>query len=362
MKGIINLKSFRMLNKMKPSFFIRGVVIFLFGIYSSLAYALPEGYQVQAGSADFNQPDASTLNINTSDRVIINYNSFSIAQPEAVNFNQPNSSSVALNRVVGLSPSEILGALTATGRIFLVNPNGVLFGPNSHVDVAALVASTLDISNTNFLNGNYTFNKYADKIGASVINQGYIQAKETVLMGSAVKNEGQIVTTLGKTTLASGEKATLSLDTAGMISVAIDEAVKEQVIQDGKEVKAGVENEGEINADGGVVVLTAKALDNVFDYAVNNEGIIQANALDTSNGKVVLKANQNVKVAGEIRAEGGEINVASENDIDVEEPNLLFADSITLFADSDQNGSGDLYGETVLTAYNHNFSGALMPH
>ena len=219
---------------------------------------------------------------------------------------------MALNRVVGGNPSEIFGTLTATGKIFLVNPNGILFGPNSYVDVAGLVASTLDISNEAFLNGNYTFNKYADKIGASVINQGYIQAKSVALMGQAVRNEGKIVTTLGKTTLASGEKATLSLDTAGMISVVIDEPVKEKVLKDGKEIKSGVENTGEISADGGVVVLTAKALDNVFDYAVNNEGIIEANALDTSNGKVVLKANQRVNVAGQINAEGGTVEVNAQ--------------------------------------------------
>lgn len=297
---------------MKKFIFIGGIFFVIFSFYSISVYALPEGYQVQAGSAEFNQPDSNTLNISTSDKVIINYQSFSIAQPEAVNFYQPSTSSVALNRVVGQSPSEIFGTLTATGKIFLVNPNGILFGPTSHVDVAGLVASTLDISNNDFLNGNYIFNKYADKIGASVINQGYIQAKSAVLMGSAVKNEGKIVTTLGKTTLASGEKTTLSLDTAGMISVAVDEPVKEEVLQDGAEIKSGVENSGEIEADGGVVVLTAEALDNVFDYAVNNEGVIEANAIDTTTGKVILTANQRVNVAGTINAEGGTVEVDSQ--------------------------------------------------
>ncbi|MFN7170726.1 MAG: filamentous hemagglutinin N-terminal domain-containing protein, partial [Candidatus Omnitrophota bacterium] len=284
------------------------ISLLYFSLWPKQAFPLPEGWSVQEGSADFNQPDSQTLNITTSDKAIINYNSFSIAQPEAVNFYQPSSSSVALNRVVGLSPSEIFGILTATGKIYLINPNGILFGPTSRVDVAGLVASTLDITNEAFLSGNYVFNKYADKIGASVINQGYIQAKEVALLGSAVKNEGQIVTTLGKTILASGEKMTLGLDTAGMISVVIDEAVKESI----SGVTDGVKNTGTVQADGGTVVLTAKALDDVFNYAVNNEGIIQANAIDTSSGKVVLTANQRVKVAGEINAVGGEVNVDSQ--------------------------------------------------
>lgn len=307
---------------MRVSNFISGIFLFLFSLYCSIAYALPEGYQVQAGSAEFNQPNEQTLNVTTSDRVIINYNSFSIAQPEAVNFYQPASSSVALNRIVGLSPSEIFGTLTATGKIFLVNPNGILFGPTSYVDVAGLVASTLDITNEAFLSGNYVFNKYADKVGASVINQGYIQAKEAVLMGQAVKNEGQIVTTLGKTISASGEKMTLGLDTAGMISVAIDEAVKEKMTVNGEQLTDGVKNTGEIRADGGIVVLTAKALDNIFDYAVNNEGIIQAKSLVAGNGTIELVAwgeNSKITNSGTLDVsstadgvDGGSVNVSAD--------------------------------------------------
>ncbi len=271
--------------------------------------SLPEGEQVVSGSATFERPDSSTLNINTSsDRLIVNYNSFSIAQPEAVNFYQPSSSSVALNRVVGLSPSEIFGILSATGKIYLINPNGILFGASSQVDVAGLIASTLDISNENFLGGNYTFAKNADKVGASVINRGYLKGDKVALLGSAVRNEGTIVTTLGSTVLASGEKVTLGLDTAGMISVVIDEAVKEKI----SDVTDGIKNTGKIIADGGRVILTAKALDNVFDYAVNNEGVIQANTMDAKTGKVELVANQRVNVAGEINAIGGTVTVDSE--------------------------------------------------
>jgi len=294
---------------------IRFILAGIFFFYSTVCFALPEGYDVQAGSAEFSQPDSNTLDINTSDRVIINYNSFSIANPEAVNFNQPGGDSVALNRVTGGSISEILGSLTANGKIFLVNPNGVLFGPNSSVDVAALVASTLDIDNNDFLNSNYTFREYSDKVGSSVINQGYIQAKDVALIGQAVNNEGTIVTTLGSTVLASGSAMTLSLDTAGMISVAIDEAVKDKVIVDGEEVDSAVENSGEIKADGGVVILTAKIMDDVFDYAVNNEGIIEANSLNNKEGRVELTAEGDIKSTGNISVLGGEIQVCTDDSL-----------------------------------------------
>jgi len=278
-------------------------------LMTSQIYALPEGEQVVSGEATFTRPDPNTLNVNTpSDRLIAEYNSFSIAQPEAVHFYQPSSSSIALNRVVGVDPSSIFGTLTANGRIFLINPNGVLFGPGSHVDVAALTASTLNISNQDFLAGNFTFNKVDGKAGASILNEGYLKAGSVTLVGQAVANSGIIEATLGSVALASGDAVTLNLDSVGMVSVVIAEPVKEAVL--GK--TAAVENSGQILADGGKVVLSANTLNNIFDYAINQTGIIQANTLDAKSGSVELVANQRVNVAGEISALGGTVKVDSE--------------------------------------------------
>ncbi len=294
--------------------FITTLVICLLSagsVYADSESILPSDPDVQVGnpSIDVTGNDM-TIDAGQHNKTWIDWQGgFNIGVPNSVYNYGPSAQAVILHNDVSGDISNIMGGLFANCNVFITNPNGVLFGSSSHVDVPGLVASSLNISKDNFINGNYVFKEYGDKIGASVINQGYIQAKSVALMGQAVKNEGQIVTTLGKTTLASGEKMTLNLDTAGMISIVIDEAVKEKVIQDGEEVKAGVENTGEIEADGGIVILTAKALDNVFDYAVNQEGIIQANAIDTSNGKVVLKANQRVNVAGEINTEGGDVLV-----------------------------------------------------
>ncbi len=365
--------------------------IAMFSLYMiPQANSLPEGEQVVSGSATFDRTTADTLNINTpSDRLIVNYNSFSIAQPEAVNFYQPSSSSIALNRIVGGDPSSIFGTLTANGRIMLINPNGILFGPNSRVDVAGLVASTLDVSNSDFLNGDLTFTKYGDKIGASVINKGYLTGKNITLLGSVARNEGTIVTTLGNTTLASGEKMTLSLDTAGMISVAVDEAVKDKVVIGGEEAKDGVSNTGTIKADGGVVVLTAKVLDNIFDYAVNNSGLIQANSLVDKEGKIELTASgedSNIVNDGTLEAIGSSssINVNTEGLItnsgiirtdlfkeqgysfsttgtieggDAFYSNIDGAASISGNIGSNQSDTGDLIvtGNTTLTANNLSF-------
>ncbi|MCK5306963.1 MAG: filamentous hemagglutinin N-terminal domain-containing protein, partial [Candidatus Omnitrophica bacterium] len=116
------------------------------------ALALPEGEEVVSGSAEFSRPDDNTVNITTSDKAIINYETFNIAQPETVRFIQPSSSSSALNRVVGINPSEIFGSIQSNGKIFLVNPNGIFFGPSSRVDTGSFLASTLDIKNEDFQN------------------------------------------------------------------------------------------------------------------------------------------------------------------------------------------------------------------
>ena len=180
------------------------VLLFVFSLIflPNIGYCLPQGENVVHGKASFDRSQSNTLNINVStDKLITNWDSFSIAQPEAVHFYQPSSSSVALNRVVGSDPSSILGTLTATGKIFLINPNGILFGKGCRVDTAGMIASTLDISNDDFLAGKYTF--YGK--GGSVVNQGYIRAPGgyVALLGSTLENTGVIEAELGSVALAS---------------------------------------------------------------------------------------------------------------------------------------------------------------
>ncbi|MFH1338947.1 MAG: filamentous hemagglutinin N-terminal domain-containing protein [Candidatus Omnitrophota bacterium] len=278
----------------------------------SFLYALPEGEQVSAGSAAFDRSNPDTLNINTpSEKLIVNYNSFSIAQQETVNFHQPSSSSIALNRVTGIDPSSIMGTLTANGRIFLVNPNGVIFGPNSRVDVAALVASTLDISNNDFLSGNYHFYKAEGKNGY-ILNQGNITTRNggyACFLSGAVENSGIIQAELGTVVLAAGERMTLALDDLGQISVVVDEAVKEVVFgPDGQKINSAIKNSGTISANGGKVILTARALNDVFDYAINNSGFIEARSLVNNNGVVELIA-EGAPVINTGKIEAGEIKI-----------------------------------------------------
>jgi len=148
---------------------LRGLAaIAAFQFASPAALALPTDGVVVSGTATITLPNGTTMQINQSTpKAILNWLGFSIANGEIVNFIQPSSSSVALNRVTGASASEIFGALNANGKVFLVNPNGILFAPGASVNVGGLVASTLDITNENFQAGGTPGNPYVFTNGVS---------------------------------------------------------------------------------------------------------------------------------------------------------------------------------------------------
>ncbi|KPD29668.1 filamentous hemagglutinin N-terminal domain-containing protein, partial [Pseudomonas paraeruginosa] len=139
------------------------------------AFALPSDGKIINGQGGMHtSTDGKHLTIDQqSQKLITQWNGFDIAGDESVRFNQPNSNAVALNRVVGTNGSQILGKLDANGKVFLVNPNGVVFGKTAQVNVGGLVASTLDISDKDFLDGNYRF---SGKSTAQVSNAGSLNA------------------------------------------------------------------------------------------------------------------------------------------------------------------------------------------
>ncbi len=140
---------------------------------AALAADLPTGGRVVAGSGAIGQ-NGSTMSIDqSSGKLAIDWQSFSIGQGKTVNFNQPGRDAVALNRVLGSDVSVIQGALNANGQVFLVNPNGVLFTPTAQVNVGGLVVSTLNISTSDFLAGNYRFEGASSN---AIVNQGNITA------------------------------------------------------------------------------------------------------------------------------------------------------------------------------------------
>ncbi|MFA5196314.1 MAG: filamentous hemagglutinin N-terminal domain-containing protein, partial [Bacteroidales bacterium] len=280
------MESFKKFSKKISIYKIAFSAIFLFSLSSNcFSQSLPEGGTVVDGSATINYTDPNTVDITIgSDKSIINWNSYNVDAGKTVNYNR-DSSFISLNRVTGADPSSIFGTINATnGQIFLVNPNGIIFGSGSHVNAAGLVASTLDITNENFMKGNYEFFKVAGKNGY-IVNKGIIRTTKPggyiCLFSQAIDNQGFAVADLGTVVLAAGEEITMSLDDKGTISVVISKEVQSAISDaDGNRFDSAIKNSGTIQANGGKIILTAAVLNDVFDYAINNSGVIEAQALD----------------------------------------------------------------------------------
>ena len=169
--------------------------------------ANPTGGNIAAGTGNITGQGTSNVTINqASDKLSINWNSFSIGSGEKVQFIQPGASSIALNRVLGNNASAIYGQLSANGKVFLINPNGVLFAEGAQVNVGGLVASTLNLSDKDFLSGKYTFSGDSQQ---GILNQGNITAANggyVALLGANAANEGVILAKEGTAALSAGSK------------------------------------------------------------------------------------------------------------------------------------------------------------
>ena len=244
----------------------------------TVAHALPTQGAVAAGAASITSTASTTTIQQSTSSAVINWQSFGIAAGQTVQFVQPGSTSVALNRVLGADPSSILGNLSANGKVFLLNPNGVLFGSGAQVNVGGLVATTMSLSDAKFMSGDYSFSNAGN---GSVVNQGTINAADggyVALMGKTVINQGVITARLGTVALAGGQAATLDLAGDGMLNVSVTQGA----------VNALVDNGGMIRADGGKVLMTTQAAGSLLHTAVNNTGVVQAQTIGSRNGTILL--------------------------------------------------------------------------
>ena len=269
-------------------------------VASGAARANPDGVTVVSGQVTVSRPNASTLNITNSNGSILNWNSFSIRPGETTHFVQPNAASGVLNRVLGRNPSDLLGTLQSNGRVFLVNPNGIVFGPGAVIDTAGLVASTLNMSDADFLAGRMRF-ATVDSAG-QIVNQGTLRAGangQILLIAPNIRNEGVIETKNGKIILAAGRK--VELTGPGLEDVYFEvQAPEDQIV-----------NLGRIDATDGAAKLFAGTL--------RHSGTIRANGLArNAAGEIVLTAKQDIEIESGSRLEangmnGGAIHVQSEN-------------------------------------------------
>src|SRR3990167_7813961 len=271
------------------------------------AIANPVVDNVAAGDVVIQQSGDHTEVTQTSQKGIVNWQSFNINQQESTHFQQP-AGGITLNRISpNQGPSQVYGKLSSTGQIILVNPAGIFFGPTARVDVASIIATTANISDKNFMNGNYLFDQPSAYSGA-VINEGVIRAAQNglvALAATAVRNDGLIEAKLGHVVLAAGEAFTVSFAGNELISFTVDKATTGLARDQNNQVmRDGVANTGKMIADGGHILLTADAATNVLDSAINMTGIVQAQSVAEHNGEIIFSADAGgvVKVAGTVNA------------------------------------------------------------
>jgi filamentous hemagglutinin family protein len=239
--------------------------------------ALPSNVNVTHGELNLSQ-SLNQLNIDQlTPQAIANWQSFSIGGDQIVNINQLSAQSVLLNRVMGANPSELLGQLNANGRVFLVNPNGVLVGSGASINTAEFMASALDISDSDFLNGGDML--FAGESEASVLNLGSITAAngDVFLIAHKVANEGTISAAEGVAVLAAGNAVLLSPEGDQRVFIKTELSAAGASVENSGIIEAA---QAELKAAGG----------NIYELAINQSGIVKATGFETKNGRILMTA------------------------------------------------------------------------
>ncbi len=282
------------------------------------AYANPTGGVVSGGNATISTPNSTTLQVNqTTDKAIIDWQTFNIQQGETTRFVQPSASSISLNRVNAMNgASSIFGNLQANGQVWLINPAGIVFGPTAQVNVGGLLATTSNITNEDFLAGRYRFSPDSRFTNGSVINHGTITVQEgglAGLVGNGVKNTGVIQARLGTVLLGGAQAYTLDFDGDQLINFVIQKGPSGTAVdENNKPMDAAVTNTGVASVRAGLVT-TANAR-SIVERSINMAGLKEANHVSMRGGRIILAAgNGNVKVSGKLYAPRGKISVRGQS-------------------------------------------------
>ncbi len=301
----------------------RFLVAAISGCFVSGAIADPASFTVVNGTAVAVQA-GKVLTITNSAGAILNWNKFGVAVGDTTHFQQTSASSAVLNRVLAGAPiSEIYGTLSSNGRVWLINPSGILVGASGRVDTAGFVASTLGVTNSDFLAGRLSFgSSEGNPAGVgNVVNQGAITTSSggsVYLIAPNVTNQGIITTPQGETILAAGQTVQL-IDTA-------TPGVKVEITG----AEGNATNLGDIVADAGRI--------GIAGVMVRNSGNLNASSVVSDGGRVFLKASQDAYVDGAGRivttgTKGGSVEVLGNR--------VAVMDSASIDA-SGTNGGGSI--------------------
>lgn len=326
---------------------IRTLVMFAGLTCTSITFALPVPGNVVNGTVDITTPDASSLNITqTTDKAIVNWNSFNIGAQEKVHFQQPDAG-ICLNRIDAANGmSQIAGQLTATGAIILVNGAGMMFSDSASINVGGLMASVVDIADDAFLNKQMNFDQ--GSASGSIINNGQIHVNDIALLFAAsVANNGVIKAKSGNVSMASGEKISIDLYGDGFLNFVLEPITKKVLDQNGKEVTDAINVSGKIFSNEGAIVLAANSVNDIFDNLINVSGEVRAASSVDKDGKIALIAqgdNLSIKISGRLDASGAEPGTDG-GDI------IVLGNKIDILDTAVINASGDCYGGSVMIGH-----------
>ncbi|WP_346308835.1 YDG domain-containing protein [Limnohabitans sp.] len=275
---------------------LRYVGVLTWGFASvSLAWSqtLPQGGRVSQGQVTISQSASQMAITQSTAKAVVNWDSFDIGANAKVNIAQPGSQSVLLNRVLSDNPTQILGQLQANGQVVLVNPKGIVVGSDGSVSASAFTASTLNISDADFMAGNGRYTREGST--GEVVNKGRINVAPggyVALLGARVSNEGQIIAPQGSVALGAAETVTVPIGRTGKIKLELTPA----------SINASVANQtgGLIVAEGGQVYMQAAALGQAVASALNS-GHIDTSGVQAGAVHVLADGGQ-IKVDGSITA------------------------------------------------------------
>lgn len=264
------------------------------------AAAQPSGASVASGSASFNTAGATTT-ITAANGTVINYSSFNIPTGHTVRFIQPSATSTVLNRVNSALPTTIDGSLLANGRVFLVNPSGIIFGAGAVINTGAFYAAAASISDADFLEGSARFTDAA----GSVVNHGTITGDLVTLFGASVENHGAVVAPQGSIVLAAGNDLVVGSHDGHVYAIVTPPSALPSSAPAAPSL--GVLNAGSLHAHRGRVLLAAS---DSYGTAIWNTGHIRASSVALRSDKTDPAA---AAPGGSLVRVGGTIDASSQD-------------------------------------------------
>jgi len=297
--------------------------------------------------------------VQSSQRAVINWNTFNVGSAASVNFVQPNAQAVTLNRVSDSNPSQIFGRITSNGQVVLTNANGIYFAPGSSVDVGAFTATTHSITDDNFMAGKYVFDRNGST--AKVVNEGHISAALSgyvALLAPEVQNAGVVVARAGTVAMAAGELITLNIDGVGSLA---------GITTTPSTIATLIENKQAVQAPDGQIILSAIALNKLQAGVIKNSGSLEANSLVSKGGKIVLEGDditldRNSKIEAKGPTGGGTVLVGGDwqGSGDLRQATkVMMTAGASIDASAADNGDG---GKVVLWSDVHNADSVTQAH